>query len=382
MSHLYLLRHIDFAVEIIQSYDFKSPFHLYLKTYFKRFNKFGSRDRKSIKRCCYAYFRMGNMFADLSVKEKILIFLLYNHADDVEVQPLLINNSFNEIVEKVRVDLHSEWSRLFPLPQLLAPNFHQVSFAQSHMKEKNVFFRKMCEEHNVSLLQYQQISDNCYKAEPTSPLDSLLEQGLIQIQDVASQEVCSKIEPGMNTWDVCAASGGKLIHLFHKHPGVRFFASDIRPNILRNLHKRCHIYGLHPFASSVLDMSVPHNEMYFQVSKGGKITIEEGFFDTIIIDAPCSGSGVWGRNPEGLCSFTLQELSYYQQLQQSIVGNALPFLKKGGMLYYITCSVYQNENLDHLNFWNSLGLSVLNESYVDYSAMGGDVLFMASLVRI
>jgi 16S rRNA (cytosine967-C5)-methyltransferase len=324
---------------------------------------------------------MGNMFADLSVKEKILIFLFYNHADDVEVKQLLMNNFYHKLMEKAKLDIHSEWSRLFPLPQLLSPTFQDPSFAQSHMKEKNVFFRKMSDQQIDSQLQYQQISDYGYMAAPTSLLDPFLEQGIIQIQDAASQEVCSKMELGTNTWDVCAASGGKLIHLSHKYPSVRFFASDIRASIMRNLQKRCHIYGLNPFASSVLDLSVPHKDLCFQSLTGEAILIDEGFFDTIIIDAPCSGSGVWGRNPEGLCSFTILELSYYHQLQQSIVRNALPFLKKGGLLYYITCSVYQKENLDHVNFWDSLGLSVINDAYFDFTAIGGDVMFMASLVR-
>ena len=67
-------------------------------------------------------------------------------------------------------------------------------------------------------------------------------------------------------------------------------------------------------------------------------------FDLIICDAPCSGSGTWGRTPEQLSYFDESRVDYYAALQKKIVSNTIAYLKPGGYFLYITCSVFKKEN--------------------------------------
>jgi 16S rRNA (cytosine967-C5)-methyltransferase len=73
-------------------------------------------------------------------------------------------------------------------------------------------------------------------------------------------------------------------------------------------------------------------------------------FDIVICDAPCTGSGTWGRTPEHLYFFEEKKIAYYSGLQMNILKNVIPYLKNGGKLLYITCSVFKKENEDVISF--------------------------------
>ncbi len=64
----------------------------------------------------------------------------------------------------------------------------------------------------------------------------------------------------------------------------------------------------------------------------------------IICDAPCTGSGTWGRTPEQLYFFAKGKIDQYSLLQKKIATNVVPYLKKGGYFLYITCSGFRKEN--------------------------------------
>jgi 16S rRNA (cytosine967-C5)-methyltransferase len=66
----------------------------------------------------------------------------------------------------------------------------------------------------------------------------------------------------------------------------------------------------------------------------------------VVVDAPCSGSGTWRRNPDLKWRFSLEDLQEVKNLQQRILANAARLVKPGGRLVYITCSVFPDEN-----FW-------------------------------
>src|SRR5690606_11580653 len=67
-------------------------------------------------------------------------------------------------------------------------------------------------------------------------------------------------------------------------------------------------------------------------------------FDAILVDAPCSGSGTWGRTPEMLSQFDEERIQAFAYLQRQIVDTVVRYLKPQGMLVYITCSVFEAEN--------------------------------------
>lgn len=108
--------------------------------------------------------------------------------------------------------------------------------------------------------------------------------------------------------------------------------SDIRESILANLRKRFSEAGIKNYKSFVADLSRPIP------------AIPNSPFDLIVADVPCSGSGTWGRTPEQLFYFNEVKINDYAALQQRIVANVLPHLKRGGYFLYITCSVFKKEN--------------------------------------
>jgi 16S rRNA (cytosine967-C5)-methyltransferase len=67
-------------------------------------------------------------------------------------------------------------------------------------------------------------------------------------------------------------------------------------------------------------------------------------------DAPCTGSGTWSRTPENLFYFKPEIIDDFAQRQKQIVTNVMPYLQKGGLFFYITCSVFKKENEDVANF--------------------------------
>lgn len=79
-----------------------------------------------------------------------------------------------------------------------------------------------------------------------------------------------------------------------------------------------------------------------------------------------------------LTAFSIQDLGYYQQRQRNIVKNALPFLKHGGKIIYLTCSVFMEENETNRRFFeNELGLKTVSENYCGGYEKDADFIYRA-----
>lgn len=157
--------------------------------------------------------------------------------------------------------------------------------------------------------------------------------GLFEIQSEASQRAIEKIQPGPGDkiWDVCAGAGGKTLYLsaLMKNQGV-LYATDIRSHALKELKSRAERAGA-------------ENIKVADVQRFYKNEIKEQF-DKIIVDAPCSGTGTLGRAPDLKWRLTESSFREHAVRQLEILEMALPFLKKGGQLFYMTCSVDSEEN--------------------------------------
>jgi len=103
-------------------------------------------------------------------------------------------------------------------------------------------------------------------------------------------------------------------------------------------------------------------------------------FDGIILDAPCSGSGTWGRTPEMIAQFNPQKIEFFQKLQQNIARNVVKFLKPGKPLIYITCSAFKAENEDVVEFLvKELGLKLEEQQVLKGYTNKADTMFVARL---
>jgi 16S rRNA (cytosine967-C5)-methyltransferase len=146
-------------------------------------------------------------------------------------------------------------------------------------------------------------------------------------QDRGSQSIVPllEIEPGMSVLDVCAAPGNKTAQMIAA--GGRVIACD------RSLARLAEV----PEAAMrvVLDASMP---LPFAVK------FDRGLFDRILVDAPCSGTGTLGRNPEIKWRMQPSDIRRFPPIQSNILRTALDCLKPGGRLVYSTCSLEPEEN--------------------------------------
>ena len=163
----------------------------------------------------------------------------------------------------------------------------------------------------------------------------LFQKGLIEVQDLASQaisQVCAP-SPGERWWDACAGAGGKTLHLAFQMQGKgHITASDNRLYKLEELKmraRRCAFSNI--ITKEWLGIDVPRYH---------------GHFHGVLVDAPCSCSGVWRRSPWLKWTTSRQELEAITHLQTQLLENASHGVAPGGRLVYATCSIFTCENQD------------------------------------
>jgi 16S rRNA (cytosine967-C5)-methyltransferase len=355
--------YLNSASHFVQSYKHDEPFASFLKKQFAADKKFGSRDRKQIAHLCYCYFRLGGLMKGMDVEKRIMagLFLCSSAGNDV-LQAL--QSEWNEkaaisVDEKLEL-LQLSIDKLFPLDELLSNGIEREFFFKSHFQQPDLFLRirpgmnkMVLEKLNKAGLRYELKSDDCIALPNNTKTDDvLLLNKEVVVQDWSSQRVGSFLdsarkelqtlrlrsgsshqsETPFRVWDCCAASGGKSIMAKDILGNVELTVSDVRESILNNLKKRFAEAGISNYKSFVADLTTTN----YQLPATG--------FKLIIADVPCSGSGTWGRTPEYLSTFDETQLQQYSELQKKIVTNIISHLSGNGYLLYITCSVYQNEN--------------------------------------
>ncbi|MEJ6710351.1 MAG: RsmB/NOP family class I SAM-dependent RNA methyltransferase [Amylibacter sp.] len=151
-------------------------------------------------------------------------------------------------------------------------------------------------------------------------------QGLVELQDAASQAVIGMLDirDGMQVLDYCAGGGGKTLAMAGLAIGANFDAWDISSARLAPLEERATRAG----AKVRLLGDAPKHAIY----------------DLVLVDAPCSGSGSWRRNPEEKWRLTQERLLELQTLQVEVLQAAAKNVLAGGTLAYATCSIFKREN--------------------------------------
>ncbi|MFN3230448.1 MAG: RsmB/NOP family class I SAM-dependent RNA methyltransferase, partial [Asticcacaulis sp.] len=159
-------------------------------------------------------------------------------------------------------------------------------------------------------------------------------QGRIEIQDEGSQLAGFLVgaEPGMTVIDYCAGGGGKTLAMLQAMGGQgRLIASDVEKTRLNNIRPRLKRAGLE---ADLRQLGADGEGMEDLV----------GLADRVLVDAPCSGSGVWRRRPETAHALTEAEVLRLHALQVTILERAARLVKPGGRLVYATCSILPDEN--------------------------------------
>ncbi len=257
--------------------------------------------------------------------------LKYPDVEDDPVNYIKITQSFPEWLVKRWLDeigfdeTLKTCKKVNEIPQItIRPNTLKTNRDKLSLLLKN-------EVENLSFTDY---SDGISFTNPKKSIPELIgfKKGLFHVQDEAAQLVSEFLNPGPNDkiLDACAGIGGKTAYLAQLmcNKGEILAVDNVKfkLDILKNEMNR-------------LGISIVKTEL----SDLSKDTISEKF-DKILVDSPCSGSGVLRRNPDTKWSLSISRITKNSKRQLKILNNVSQMLKNGGILVYAVCSTEVEEN--------------------------------------
>ncbi|MDF7648369.1 16S rRNA (cytosine(967)-C(5))-methyltransferase RsmB [Erwiniaceae bacterium L1_54_3] len=219
------------------------------------------------------------------------------------------------------------------------------------------------------------------RLESPAPVSQLpgFDQGWVTVQDLSAQRCALLLEPQDNEriLDLCAAPGGKTTHILEIAPKANVLAVDIDEQRLSRVHENLQRLG-----------------MQAEVRQGDGRKPEEWCgeqqFDRILLDAPCSATGVIRRHPDIKWLRRDRDIAELASLQREILQAVWPRLKSGGTMIYATCSILPEENHQQIAAFlaehddaigEKLPQGEINGWQVFPSVDGGDGFFYAKLMK-
>ncbi len=366
------------------------PLAAFLKQYFAENKKFGSKDRRYIAHVCYCYYRLGHALKEHAFEVKVQTALfLCDDSDDWNIlyDAEWMNNKSGvlqkriDFIRTVFPDLSLQ--DIFPWVEELSNGIEAQKFITSHFIQPDLFLRirpgnkkNVLQKLTGRQTQFKQLSNDCISLPNATRVDDIVEiDKEVVVQDFSSQRVASFLwevvgsEPAVvRVWDCCAASGGKSILAYDIIPNIDLTVSDIRPTIIQNLKKRFERAGIKNYHSFITNLT------------GSRRNTAD--FKLIICDAPCTGSGTWGRTPEQLCFFPAEQINEYAALQEKIVRSIIPDLSINSYFLYITCSVFKKENEDMVEIIEEeFSLEVVKKELLKGYGLKADSMFAVLFVK-
>jgi len=227
---------------------------------------------------------------------------------------------------------------------------------------------------------FEDISDKAYGALVLKEFDALsdidmLSEGYLQVQDVSAMYpvLMADVKKGDNVIDVCAAPGGKSLHMadildntghIEARDKTEYKVGLIEDNLLRADFKN--------ISTKVWDATVPDESAFNSA-------------DIVIADVPCSGLGVLGKKPDIRYRIKEEDLTSLVTLQRDILSAVWQYVKPGGTLMYSTCTLNKAENEENVT-WFTKNFPFVLENEADMVTIFPDEycdgFFIAKLKRI
>ena len=341
------------------------PADQYLQRIFRQDRRIGGRDRRLYADLIFAVFRWFGplrkyssdpafLLAGAAAAEKILdpvfsIFLKDTGLKESEPDKFFLPEN---PLERLNTFLHQAGiaqcvSEREYLPEWVFPHLDftpDTDFLRMQQSRPPLWLRV---QHGSTEEVCESLRRNGIAAEMHARMESALQipaakvnlagvaayrQGQVEVQDLSSQcigAVCAA-EPGQYWWDACAGGGGKTLQLATQMQGRgRILATDVRTEKLDEIKRRARSAGFSNIHTRVRD---------------GVLIPGENTFDGVLVDAPCSSSGRWRRNPESRWILTEKRVEELAILQRQILDSAAKAVKPGGVLIYATCSFFRDEN--------------------------------------
>tara|TARA_Y100001949_G_scaffold173169_1_gene178337 strand:+ start:61 stop:1434 length:1374 start_codon:yes stop_codon:yes gene_type:complete len=202
--------------------------------------------------------------------------------------------------------------------------------------------------------------------------------GELEVQDLASQMIAESLnpQPGDKIWDACAGAGGKSLAMASvMQQKGSITATDINGRKLEELKRRSKRAGYRNIRSFEWDGDSPLR-LPAEIKK-------QGGFDKVLVDAPCSSSGTWRRNPDARWRTTDRRVDLHK-LQQKLLQQAARGVRQDGLLAYATCSWFVDENEDQVKEFlkQNPDFTLLHQNLLGSPEVNSDTMFVAVMKRV
>ena len=202
------------------------------------------------------------------------------------------------------------------------------------------------------------------------------ESGRFVVQDAATRHAVELLEvrPGMRVLDVCAAPGGKTAQIAARLQGQgRLVANEVSPARMETLRKtlaRCRV------EAPLLQLTMGDGVRLAETLRGER-------FERILLDVPCSNTGVMGRRPDARWTWSQKKMEALCQTQAALLEGCAELLEVGGILVYSTCSIEPEEDGAQVErFLAAHPAFRLEESVLEVPGSDHDGAFAAKIVRL
>lgn len=327
----------------------------YIEDFFERTQVADIRDLKLAKEIAYGTVRRLKTLEywakllsakgklGLKRKEKLLLYsALYQHIFLNRVPPFAINDETVTIAKKhfgmrcsqfINALLRRVEGFRFSLPEDLEMAYSYPAFFIEKIKrdygEKTEEILDAMNHPPKFFVRDRTIGMS--RAVEETELAELATRKDIYIQNKTPIELLSSLADGFtpkSILDLCASPGGKLLHAHDLFPNAEVIANDV------SIHK-----------CKMLKENLEKYEITAEVlcGRAEEITFDRKF-DLIIVDAPCSNSGVLNKRAEARWRLTSENLAHLREQQIAILKNAVRFLEPHGRIWYFTCSILKEEN--------------------------------------
>jgi 16S rRNA (cytosine967-C5)-methyltransferase len=202
--------------------------------------------------------------------------------------------------------------------------------------------------------------------------------GQVEIQDLASQQIATAVavQPGQKVWDTCAGAGGKSLAIASRmnNKGV-VVATDLHAYKLDELKRRAKRADFSNIRTFTWDGQAPLR-LPLEVAR------QKGF-DWVLVDAPCTASGTWRRNPDARWRFDPSDCQELTALQYQLLEKAQFSVRAGGHLVYATCSWLAAENEDQVARFlqQHADFSLVEQRMLGLPRQNSDTMFVAVLKK-
>ncbi len=370
------------AIELLDSLnDQAGPMENHIRRYFRTRRYAGSKDRRWVTEFLFQLFRhkgeidwtLSRLDLPLENRERAMAcLLLFQDQDFVGLEEIFLVGPhaqipLSEVETKAFSDIHTVWRQEKPdwaagnFPEWLADELtdqygsNAVSLMRVFQERAPLTIRvnslKTDRERVLDILRQDDIEAEETLVSPLGitladhiPLNQLpvFERGLVEIQDEAAQISSALVQaaPGMMVVDYCAGAGGKSLAIAaHMENSGRILAFDVSERRMKDIAVRKRRAAAYIIETTRLSGDDRDMELLQRL---------EGQAARVFVDAPCSGSGTWRRQPDRKWFFDHGKLVDLTDLQSNIMRRAATLVAPGGRLIYATCSILRQENEERI----------------------------------